>query len=166
MLVICVLFSLPKICKQRTIKSFAIKLQYEVSTGNIIVIMSLHSQELYEKHFYVLILVLFTYRCSARSIPICSYCINYCSLPLVSQSQFSLLKIPTVAVRNPSWYKAHQLAIQKAWWLCPWDHWGQIHSVVQVGDLNLGHHHLNPECNHCTTLSPCNSGMLTLIHIL
>ena len=37
------------------------------------------------------------------------------------------------------------MAIYKAWWICPWDHRGQFHSVVQVGDSNPGLLHSNSQ---------------------
>ena len=49
-----------------------------------------------------------------------------------------ILKLPSLPVKNPNWQKAHQLAIYKAWRICPWDHRGQIHSLVRIGDLNPG----------------------------
>ena len=48
-------------------------------------------------------------------------------------------------VKNPNWHEVNQLAIYKLWWICPWDHRGQIHSVVWVGDLNPGLSYLNPQ---------------------
>ena len=42
-----------------------------------------------------------------------------------------MLKSPTLPVKNPNWKVANQLVIYKAWWICPWDHGGQIHSVIR-----------------------------------
>ena len=49
-----------------------------------------------------------------------------------------MLKSPSLPVKNLNWWEANQLAIYQAWWICPWDLRGQIHSVVRVRDLNLG----------------------------
>ena len=37
------------------------------------------------------------------------------------------------------------MAIYRAWWICRWDHRGQIYSIDWVGDLNPGFPHSNPQ---------------------
>ena len=49
------------------------------------------------------------------------------------------LRIPP-GRRQTSW-----LFTKCAWWICPWDHRGQIHSVVRVGDLNPRLSYSNPQ---------------------
>ena len=56
-----------------------------------------------------------------------------------------ILKSPSLPVKNPNWLEWNQLAIYKEWWFSPWNYWGQIHSVVRVGDLSPGLSHLNPK---------------------
>ena len=81
--------------------------------------------------FYVVILATTPCRCRAQCIPMCSYCIYYCSLP--SSSASSLCKVPIDDKYSSSCCiyfrtrKYHRLSKQTVWILNLLNYLSQLH---------------------------------------